>query len=639
VQHPRRTTRFAWLLLPFALAACKSSDTTSPPGDNPRITLQLSVSALPLLQGAAGSLVATIARAGGFTGAVNLVIEGAPGNVNIVANPASLPSGTSSATINVTAGATAAVGTTTITVRAQGDGVSAQTATFTLTISAPQAGSFTMNLTSAALTIQQGSQATTTLNVTRTNFAASIAFTATGAPNGMTPTFNPTNTTGNSTTLTVVVGASVATGNHTLTLRGTSGTTEQSVQLVVTVTASSGGGGNTRWTFCAASGVAAFFAFQDGTGPWTAVTGANNVYNFNISSARGAIAYVTTNGNNSTLTVQYGSAQELNQQGTNLCGTTPAGKTINGSVANVGAQETSTITLGNATAVVNASTGNNFVLQNVRDGALDLVAGRSMQSIGAGGLSIVMNKGIIRRGLNQAAGSTLPVLDFNAAEAFTPVTRNVTINNLNGEFTTLSSTYLTAGGTSGSLYTEATANTNVTRPYYGVPQANQQNGDLHFFAVTAIAGLTTATTARTIMSVFRNPVDFTLTLGSVIGNIATTVAATTPYAMLRSQYTIQAEYNSYWLLQYVQSAAGATRSVSIGMTAAYQGSGTTVDITIPNLSTVAGWNNAWGLVVGQAVSWIFSAWGWTGIGSGGTSTPALEGSTSRNGVRFGTITP
>jgi len=631
--------RLAWLLLPAALAACSGGDTTTPPGDNPRITLQLSASSLSVLQGAANSLIATIARAGGFAGAVNLVIEGAPANVTITASPSPIPSGTTTATINVTVGASVAAGTHTITVRARADAVSEVSATFTLTITAAQAGTFTMSLSSAALTIQQGAQSATTLTITRTSFTASIAFTVTGMPAGMNATFNPTSTTGNSTTLTVVVGGAVATGIHTLTVRGTSGQTEQSLQLVVTVTASGGGAGNTRWTFCAASGLAVFFAFQDGTGAWTAVTGVNNVFTFNIASARGGVAYVTTSGNNSTLTVQYGSAQELNQQGTNLCGTTPSGKTINGTVANVGQQETATITLGNASTVVNASTGNNFALQNVRDGALDLVAGRAMQSFGGGGVSIVMNRGIIRRGLNQAAGSTIPVLDFNAAEAFTPVTRNVTINNLNGEFTTVSNTYLTAGGTTGSLYTEATANTNVTRPYYGVPQANQQNGDLHFFAVTALGGGVTPTTARTLMSVFRNPVDFTLTLGSVIGNIAATVSATTPYVMLRAQYTIQNEYNSYWFLAFGQSAAGTTRTVNMAVTGAYQGSATTLDVTIPNLSGLAGWNNAWGLVVGQAVSWTFGAWGWTGTSSGGTSTPAVEGGTSRNALRFGTITP
>ena len=184
-----------------------------------------------------------------------------------------------------------------------------------------------------------------------------------------------------------------------------------------------------------------------------------------------------------------------------------------------------------------------------------------------------MNKLIIRRAQNPAAGSTMAALNFGATEAFDPVTKNLTVNGVGSDFLTTSVSYVTANNTLTSLYTDVTTSSAATRPYYGVPAAQQATGDLHL--VKAIATNVSGTTPnylRIFSTYFKDAVDKTVTLGPVPATATVSVLATSPYVRLRMQWTAQTEYGKYFSSVYTQSNVTAPRTALVSATSGYLGS-------------------------------------------------------------------
>ncbi len=101
---------------------------------------------------------------------------------------------------------------------------------------------FTLSASPSTISIAQGASGTPTITVNRLNsFSGSVAFTVSGLPSGVTGVFSPSSTTGNSSTLTLVVSSSTPTGSSTLTVTGTSGSLVRTTPITLTVTASAGG--------------------------------------------------------------------------------------------------------------------------------------------------------------------------------------------------------------------------------------------------------------------------------------------------------------------------------------------------------------------------------------------------------------
>ncbi len=618
-------------------SACKKSDSTGPDnqGGGGTLTLSLSSSTLSLVGGGtAGTVTANITRGGNFDGSVTISVTGLPANVTSSAAPAVIPVGTRASTITFTAAAAAAATAgATVTVHATGSGVTEQTATFTLTITASAQGSYTIALTPTSLNFQQGNQGTSTANITRTGgFTGSIAFTATGAPVGMTVTFNPTSTTASSVGITVAATSAVAANTYTLTVHATSGTIDRTATLSVQVTAASTGGGNTVFKWCGT--IPVFAAVQDGNGPFTVATITNGTITFTLASGRGAIVSVTATATNYTTSYMYGTQAELNT-GAVTCQTTSTGtKTVNGSVANVALTDVAYISVGGAIAFVLPVTGNTFSVQNVPDGTIDAVASRVTQTQVGNSFTQVMNKGIIRRGLNPATGSTLPVFDFNAAESFTPVTKTLTLGALGTDQAIVLESFLTANGSTGILFNELAGSSAATHQFPTVP--NTITGDLHL--VTAIASTGVApTTTRTVGAYMKDGADKTLNFGAAMGAVTISSAAATPTARLRVQHTIESDYNKYQSVALGQSSGGISRAVSISVSAAYLNGSTAFDITMADLSGLSGFQAAWGLVAGASTTWSYTGSSWTG---GGTLGPTfLDGIVLTMASRSGTITP
>src|SRR5207249_2438746 len=164
-----------------------------------------------------------------FTGAVTLSLGNAPTGVTGSFNPAA-PTGTSS-TLTVSVGAAVAAGTYNLTV--DGTGAPGNRSTpLTLTVSAP--GDYTLSLTPAELTVEQGATGTATVTITRTNFTGAVTLSLGNAPSGVTGSFNPAAPTGTNSTLTVGVGAAVAPGVYNLTVGGTGSPGNRSTPLTLT---------------------------------------------------------------------------------------------------------------------------------------------------------------------------------------------------------------------------------------------------------------------------------------------------------------------------------------------------------------------------------------------------------------------
>jgi hypothetical protein len=339
-----------------------------------------------------------------------------------------------------------------------------------------------------------------------------------------------------------------------------------------------------------------------------------------------------------TLSIFYGSQAELNSQGAGGCTPGVAGKTVNGSVANVGLTQLAFVSLGAATSTVIGASGSTFQLKDVAAGALDLISSRISIDLATSAFNV--DKLIIRRGVNQADGSTLPVLDFNAAEAFAPVTPTLTIGNLNGEAGSALSFYFTSGfgGASAAapLFITGTPGPGPFT-YAGVPAAKQAAGDLHLVLATASPNSNNPTQSRSTGMFFKDATNRTVTLGSALNAPGVSAAATAPYVRFRATGTIQAEYNKSITAEFIQSAAAASRTVIFTATEGYLAGSGTYDFTVPDFTAVAGWDSNWGPKAGASTTWDVTATGFTGAGVGSPSP--VEGVTVSSASRNGSITP
>jgi hypothetical protein len=112
-----------------------------------------------------------------------------------------------------------------------------------LTVNAPPTPDFTLSANPGSLTINQGASGMSTITITRTGgFTGSVTLSASGSPAGVTPSFNPPSTTGNSSVLTIPVPSATTPGTSTVTITGTGGGLTKSTTIALTVTGGGTGG-------------------------------------------------------------------------------------------------------------------------------------------------------------------------------------------------------------------------------------------------------------------------------------------------------------------------------------------------------------------------------------------------------------
>jgi uncharacterized membrane protein len=228
--------RAATTLVLLAVAtACGGGDNggTNPPVNVAGFTVSLSSTTLSIQQGASGSVTATIARTGSFTGTVNLSTESVPAGITATFNPSAVTGSTTSTALTVDVAASVAPGNYTFTIRGQAAGVNDQrTATVSMTVTPRPSIALALSPTSASVAPGGGTSFTAT--VTPTNFTGATSVAITGAPAGVAPTVT---TSGNTHTVAVAVGSVTAPGTYMLTATASgSGVTSVSANFALTVT-------------------------------------------------------------------------------------------------------------------------------------------------------------------------------------------------------------------------------------------------------------------------------------------------------------------------------------------------------------------------------------------------------------------
>jgi uncharacterized membrane protein len=554
------------------------------------VALTLTPAARSVAPGQSTTVTATIMRGGNFAGAVDLTAEGVPSGVTVSFNPASIPAGATTSTVTVAAAASTTPGQYAIVVRARGQGVSDQLATLALTVAAP---GISLSVSPATAAVEPGGRAAVEVRVTRTGeFTGTVTLALEDAPPGVTGTFLPNPQPGARSALMIEVAPGTAAGVYTLRVKGTSpGVPDAVTTLSLQITAASGAR-NVSFRFCATRPI--WVASQDDAGPWTRVAaGPNETYSFNVSS-RGGVAVVRPWGSAYRIDVVYATATELADLGSKWdrsCSVPVGTKQLSGTLAGVDGQELS-ISLGPRGANVSQDK-TSYTLRDVPDGALDLVASRGRS---ASQFDFDATKLIIRRGLDLPNGATIPVLDFNASEAVTPVPFSVTLSGLGSDELNWFMTYITAGGTEELLNVHFGSSVS-TLSYAGVPASAQSPGDVHGLFVEAWA----PNGVRRLLTAFYRAENRTVTLGPPLAAPTVSVVASSPYLRHRILLPRQSEYGSEVVGRFVQ----ATQATSeVAATAGYfGGSPAQWDLTVPDLTAAAGFDPAWGLRPGAATQW------------------------------------
>ncbi|MEO7963064.1 MAG: hypothetical protein ABIT38_04050 [Gemmatimonadaceae bacterium] len=210
-----------------------------PTGITGSITISATPTTLSVHKGGTGTVSVALARAGGFTGTVSVAITGLPAGITTTITPTQITGSTTSATVDVAVATSVAVGQYSATVTASGTGVTTVAAQYTISVTAPP--SYTIALTPNAISLAQSSSGTVVVAIGRTNFAGVVNLALTGAPAGITGTFNPAAATTDASTLTLSIASTVTPGAYPVTVTGiATAMTDKTVPLTITVTAAAG---------------------------------------------------------------------------------------------------------------------------------------------------------------------------------------------------------------------------------------------------------------------------------------------------------------------------------------------------------------------------------------------------------------
>jgi uncharacterized membrane protein len=235
-EYMAATGSFNWntRIANFKFPGCSTTAT-------PDFTVAAAPSSLTVTQGSNGSSTITVSSLNGFNAATTLSASGLPSGVTAAfsTNPVTPPAnGNATSTLTLTASSSATTGTATVTITGT-SGSATHTAIITLTVTSPP--NFTIGASPSSLTINQGSNGTSSITITSQNgFNSATTLSATGLPSGITAAFstNPVTPPANgsaSSTLTLTASSTATTGTATVTITGTAGSTIHAATITLTV--------------------------------------------------------------------------------------------------------------------------------------------------------------------------------------------------------------------------------------------------------------------------------------------------------------------------------------------------------------------------------------------------------------------
>ena len=195
-------------------------------------SLSASPTSQTVTQGGATSYTVSVTDSGGFTGAVTLSASGQPSGAGATFNP-NPTAGTS--TMSVTTTGTTPAGTYSLTITGSSGTLSHNTAV-TLVVQAAPTPDFSISATPSSRTVNRGSGTSYAISITRTGgFAGAVTFSVSGLPSRTSSAFNPNNTNGNSSTMSVSTRSRTPRGTFVLTITAASGSLRHTTTVTLVV--------------------------------------------------------------------------------------------------------------------------------------------------------------------------------------------------------------------------------------------------------------------------------------------------------------------------------------------------------------------------------------------------------------------
>ncbi|HEX9198717.1 MAG TPA: S53 family serine peptidase [Acidobacteriaceae bacterium] len=182
----------------------------------------------------------TTAVSGGFSSDVGLTVSGAPSGVTVSLSPSTIAGGSGSSVATFAVASTTPPGTYNMTTTGTGGGL-VETASGSLTVTAPVTGDFSISASSSSsssITAKRSSSVSTTVSTVATGgFNSAVSLTA-SAGNGLSVSFSPTSiaTGSGSSTVLIVVSKTAGYGNHMVTVTGTGGGVTHTATFTVKIT-------------------------------------------------------------------------------------------------------------------------------------------------------------------------------------------------------------------------------------------------------------------------------------------------------------------------------------------------------------------------------------------------------------------
>ena len=379
--------------------------------------------------------------------------------------------------------------------------------------------------------------------------------------------------------------------------------------------------------FCADE-IPIWVAFQNVGNPWERLTpDASGTVSFTAEN-RVAFAFVHQNGSDTRVEMIFTTNNVLEKISGIACLEETGTKTLNGSVAGFSGSQLALVGM-SFSSVYRTPSQTTFSLSNLPTRPLDIMASR-MNIIGT--TQQHADRTILRRTQNFVSGATIPVFDFGAAEAITPVNPTAVVSGLlPTDQSFVQAHFVSQLGTSHLLSNvDGVVNGNVS--FEALPTASLATGDYHDVFVTAV---TTSDGVRGVERFFRTPANQSLPVGPVLNNPNISVLTATPYRRMRTVLTSQTAYPSAVSLEFDQQLQFSATNWLLTVTSGYFGGlPFNWDLQIPDLSGTSGWQNAWGLQSGT-VDWTVTAYGVRGellLGA----PPKDEGETSVFALKMST---
>jgi subtilase family serine protease len=185
---------------------------------NPDFSLTANPTSLSIIQGSSKISTITVTALNDYIDSVALSTTNSPVGWTTTINPNSInPTGQAQLTINVPQNTPS--GPYSVTIQGT-DGTITKTATLNVQVINPD---FEITANPTSLNIRQGRTGTSRISINQiNNYPASVTLTQTGAPAGMTVSFNRNPVSaGSYATMTMMVARSTSTGTYTLTITGT----------------------------------------------------------------------------------------------------------------------------------------------------------------------------------------------------------------------------------------------------------------------------------------------------------------------------------------------------------------------------------------------------------------------------------